>query len=114
MEPQEKIKVPAAWSAACDADAQRRQSVEEWKGYLSGQPRKTLETEGVGAVLKTAIPLDKLRAFNPDEQDELMAHEQAEYERLRPLAVARDEQRRAFVAAGGDGESFDGMWEHGG
>lgn len=111
---EEKIPVPASWKAASDQEAQRRESVAEWRRYLSSQQRKALDEEGPSAGFKTKIPLDKLREFAPGERDELMAHEEAEFRRFKPLAEARATQRTAWAKAGGDEAEFDEAWEAGG
>jgi hypothetical protein len=110
---EEKIKVPAAWAAQAAEKDQRRKSVAEWRQYLTAQQRDRLEKEGTGAGFKTAIPLEALKAFTPDEQDELIAHEQREYGRFRPLAEAKSTQRAAWIAAGGEAEDFDAAWSDG-
>lgn len=111
---EEKIKVPAAYQAQRDEEAQRRENVGEWRRYVSAKQREVLDEEGPYGGFKSRIPLDALKAFTPDERDELMAHEEAEYNRLRPLAEARRTQRVAWVKAGGDEEDFDAGWDLGG
>ncbi|MDP9438414.1 MAG: hypothetical protein M3P49_06690 [Actinomycetota bacterium] len=110
---EEKIKPPASWQAGRDQEAGRRTLVNEWRRHLTAKQRDRLETEGAGAVFKTAIPLEALQAFTPEERDELLAHEQREYGRFRPLAEAKSTQRAAWIAAGGEGETFDAAWSDG-
>ncbi len=110
---EEKIKVPASWQAGRDQEAGRRTLVNEWRRHLTGRQRDRLEMEGAGARFRTAIPLDALKAFAPEERDELLAHEQREYGRFRPLAEAKSTQRAAWIGAGGDEADFDAAWSDG-
>ncbi len=109
----EKIKAPASWLAEREQEAGRRTLVNEWRRHLTAKQRDRLETEGAGAGFKTAIPLEALKAFTPEERDELVAHEQREYGRFKPLAEARRTQRAAWIAAGGEAEDFDAAWSDG-
>ena len=111
---EEKIKVPAAWAAQRDEEAQRRKLIGEWREYLGAQQRKALDEEGPTGSFRTRLPLKVLKNLTPDEREQLMAHEEAEYNRFLPLAEARRTQRAAWVKAGGDAEDFDAGWEAGG
>ncbi|MDP9437915.1 MAG: hypothetical protein M3P49_04100 [Actinomycetota bacterium] len=111
---EEKIKVPASWQAGRDQEAQRRKLIGEWRQYLSVQQRKALDEEGAVGSFKSRLSVELLRNLTPDEREELMSAERAEYDRLRPLAEARRTQRAAYVKAGGDAEDFDAGWDLGG
>jgi hypothetical protein len=107
----EKIKVPAGWAAERDKEAERRHLIGEWRQHLSAQQRQALDEEGAFGGFKSRLPLEVLKNLTPDEREELMTHEEAEYNRFRPLAEARRTQRAAYVKAGGDAEDFDAGWE---
>lgn len=110
----EKISVPASHQAGQEEKAQRARLIGEWRGFLSAKQRKHLDEEGPHAGFRTRISAELAKALTPQEYEELAGHEQAEYNRLKPLATSKSEQRRAFIAAGGDGEDFDEHWELGG
>lgn len=112
--PEEKISVPAAFLDRQKKEAERRELIGEWRQHLGAKQREHLEQEGPLAGFKTRISVELFKSLTPEEREELMSHEQAEYNRLKPLATSKSEQRRAFVAAGGDGEDFDEHWELGG
>jgi hypothetical protein len=52
----------------------------------------------------------ELRGLTPAQQDALIAARRSEWERTRPVEMARQDARRAHVASGGDGEAFDKQW----
>lgn len=108
---EEKIKVPAAWAAKSAEEAQRRELVGQWREHLATRQREVLDEEGPYGNFRSRLPVEVLKNLTPGEREELMAHEEAEYNRLKPLARAKDEQRRAHVQAGGDAEDFEAQWE---
>jgi hypothetical protein len=107
---EEKIKVPAAWAAQRDEEAQRRELVGQWREHLATGQRKVLDEEGPYGNFRSRLPVEVLKNLTPNEREELMAHEEAEFNRLKPLARAKDEQRRAHVMAGGSAEAFERQW----
>ncbi len=115
MEPEqlragEKVAVPEAWKADQAATTERRELIGEWRAWLGAKQQESLDAAPYGRF-QSRIPIEALKSFTPEERDELMVAEELEYNRLKPLAQARDEQRRAFVQAGGDAENFDAVWE---
>ena len=52
----------------------------------------------------------ELRGLTPEQQDKLIADRRSEWERVRPVEMARQDARRAHVASGGSGEAFDKQW----
>lgn len=110
MDPQEKIKVPAAWTAGREKEAQRRELIGEWRQHLAAQQRKALDEEGTSGGFRTRIPLEVLKSLTDAEREELMSAEEAEYNRLKPIAAAKSDQLRAHVTAGGSAEDFEHMW----
>jgi hypothetical protein len=57
---------------------------------------------------------EELRGKTPAEQDALIETRRSEWERVKPLEIARQDARRAHIAAGGDGVAFDKQWTEGG
>ncbi len=108
---EEKIPVPASWLAERDKEDARRKLIDEWRQHLSAQQRKALDEEGSTARFRSHLPLEVLKNLTPDEREALMAHEESEYNRFKPLAVAKSEQLRAHVRAGGSAEDFERIWE---
>lgn len=106
----QKIKVPEAFLEHGRQKAQRRELIGEWRKYLSTRQREALDQGGELVGYKTRIPLEVMKNLTDAEREELMTHERAEYERLRPLAVAKGAQLRAHVAAGGEAEDFEEIW----
>ncbi|MDQ3639630.1 MAG: hypothetical protein M3426_16905 [Actinomycetota bacterium] len=107
---EEKIPVPASILADQEKDAKRRANIGEWRQWLATKQQEELEESPYGRF-QSRIPIEALKSFTSEERDELMVSEELEYNRLKPLAQARDEQHRAFVQAGGDAENFDAIWE---
>lgn len=60
------------------------------------------------------VDVDKLKGKSPGEQDAFVAAERAEWERRRPLEIARRDKRAATIAAGGDAAGFDKWWKESG
>ena len=88
-------------------------TMDERRKWLDRRHREALQEEPYGPFT-SKIPLEVLKNLTSQERDQLEAFELQAFHRHRPLAQARDEQRRAFIAVGGDAESFDSIWELGG
>lgn len=54
--------------------------------------------------------VEALQQLSPAEGDKLIADMRDEWARTRHVELARQDARRAHVAAGGDGEAFDRQW----
>jgi hypothetical protein len=105
-----KIPLPEAYLASMKANDARREMVRQWTSYLELEQQEAVEAAPFGHF-RTRIPLESLRSFSAEERAKLMASEEAAYARHKPLAQARDEQRRAFSRAGGEEEAFSDHWE---
>lgn len=114
LKPGETLPAPASYLAGQEEEAQRARLIGEWREHLGAKQRAALEEEGPYAPFKTRMSLELVKSLTPEEREELAIHEQREYDRLKPLAASKGEQRRQFIAAGGDGADFDEMWESGG
>jgi hypothetical protein len=57
---------------------------------------------------------EELRGKTPAEQDALIETRRSEWERVKPLEIARQDARRAHIGAGGDAATFDAQWAGGG
>lgn len=101
--------------AGMDADrekaAQREKWLEEAADALEIGQRQAAETSPYGRF-SSRIPVDV--GLTPEEHDQLLGFERAAFERYKPLAQAKEEQKRAFVGAGGDEGTFDAHWAAGG
>jgi len=62
----------------------------------------------------TGPKVEELAGLTPAQQDDLIETRRSEWERVRPVEIARQDARRAHVAAGGDGAAFDKTWSEGG
>jgi len=56
----------------------------------------------------------ELRGLTPQQQDALVESRRSEWERVKPLEIARQDARRGHIAEGGDGAAFDTAWSSGG
>ncbi len=56
----------------------------------------------------------ELRNLTPQQQDAKIEAARSEWERTRHVEMARQDARRAHIAAGGDGPAFDKSWSEGG
>jgi len=54
--------------------------------------------------------VEEMKNLTPAQQDKLVSDRRSEWERVKPLELARLDARRAHVGAGGDGEAFDKQW----
>lgn len=110
LKPGEKVAVPESFWADQEKKEERRELIGEWRTWLSTKQQEALEANPY-APLRSRIPIEALKAFTAEERDALMTHEELEHSRLQPVARARAEQHRAYVAAGGNAEDFDDQWE---
>lgn len=58
----------------------------------------------------TGPKAEELAGLTPAEQDALIATRRSEWERVRPVEMARQDARRAHIASGGDAATFDANW----
>lgn len=100
----EKVAVPEAWKAQGNKEAARAALIGEWRRWLGSKQQEVLEENSL-APFTSRIPIEALKAFTPEEREELQGHEEAQYRRFAPLAEARHTQRLAYVQAGGTGRS---------
>ncbi len=71
-------------------------------------------TEKIDPYTFTGPSEVELRGLTPQQQDALVESRRSEWERVKPLEIARQDARRAHIAAGGDGVAFDKQWTEGG
>jgi hypothetical protein len=67
-------------------------------------------TERIDPFTFTGPTEAELRGLTPAEQDALIETRRSEWERVKPLEIARQDARRAHIGAGGDGALFDTRW----
>lgn len=107
---EEKIKVPAHVLGEQEQAAARAGSLDEMRLWLEGRHREALEENPYGGF-KFRTPLDTLKKLTAEERGELQRHEETTFKRLQPLARGKQEQKRAFVSAGGSAERFEQHWQ---
>lgn len=93
--------------------AQRRETLDELRGELDRMHRKALQ-ESPYSTYVSRVPISLLAKLSSAERDQIENFEQQAFARHQPMAQAREQQRTAFVAAGGEAEAFDSFWEAGG
>ncbi len=58
----------------------------------------------------TGPKVEELAGLTPAQQDAKIEAARSEWQRTRPVEMARQDARRAHVASGGDGATFDAQW----
>lgn len=109
LKPGEKIAAPAQFEADRARAAEREETLGELRGYLEGEQRKALEADPYGHF-KMRVPVGILRELGPQERERVEAFERQAFDRLRPIAKEKADQKRMFVAAGGDPDNFEADW----
>lgn len=71
-------------------------------------------TEHMDPYRFPGVKVEELHGKTPAEQTAHIEKKRSEWERRRPVEMARIDKRRAHVAAGGDGEKFDAYWKEAG
>jgi hypothetical protein len=72
---EEKIPVPAAWLADQEKKEERGKLVTEWREHLATKQKEAVDAAPFGRF-ESRIPLEALKAFTPEERDQLMVHEE--------------------------------------
>lgn len=108
--PEGKIKVPQ-FEAGRQQRAERKAVIDKVKAELEAEQKRAAHAEPF-APFKYRLPLEVLAGgqFSEEELRELHTHEEISYDKHRPLAASKDAQRRSWVAAGGDAETFERDW----
>jgi hypothetical protein len=71
-------------------------------------------TERIDPYRFTGPTEAELRGLTPAQQDALVETRRSEWERVKPVEIARLDARRAHIGAGGDAATFDAQWAGGG
>lgn len=103
-----KVKLPENKPSA--EQVARGQAMDEMKDTLAEEQRRAAE-DAPHQPFKYRLPLDVVGSLTSEETEELRAHERLAYDGHIEKASAKDAQRRSWIAAGGDGESFEGHWQ---
>ena len=108
MSEPEKIRVPG-YEADQERAAEREEALGELKEWLEDKHQTALDEDLYGQF-KFKMPIELLKDLTPQEREKLQDFEEQTYARLKPIAREKADQRQAFVAAGGDAESFEANW----
>ena len=103
------IKVPAAYEQERKRSADREKALGELREWLAQEHANALEAKPL-ATFKTRLPLEVLQNLTEREREQLLSFEQRTFDQQKSIARQKDEQKRAFVSAGGDPEAFEADW----
>lgn len=90
--------------------ANREQLVGEWIEYLTGEQERAARENPFGRF-QSRIPAYVFKRFTQDEIRRMQTNEEVAYNRRLPLERAKVQQKRAWLAAGGDEAGFEEHWE---
>lgn len=112
----EKREAAVMAAAIARMDAEQAKADQRWetldgvREWLDGKHRDALQEEPYGQYV-SRLPIELLAKLTIQEREQIDAFERLAFDRHRPLAQAREQQRRAFVAAGGTAAAFELNWE---
>ena len=93
--------------------AASQEAMDTLRSLLDREHEKALESNPYGTFV-LRLPVEAMAKLTPQERDQLEAYEFEAFHRHQPMAQAKEQQRGAFVRAGGEAEAFDSFWELGG
>lgn len=107
MEP--KPDYIARYEQEREAQAARERTIAELKDALEEKHRKALE-ENPYRPFASRLPVELMANLTAVELEQIAASEEGAFHRLQPLAQQKEEQRRAYIAAGGSEADFEAGW----
>lgn len=93
------------------AEEERRGAVEELKTYLGERQRERAFEDPYGSPKITVTNHTGIYlALRPHEREEVENHEQAVFERHKPVAQEKASQKTTYLMAGGSEVDFEQNW----
>lgn len=104
--PEGKIRIPEFEQGPSAEQQARRQAVEQAKEYLAAEQKRAVY-EAPHQPFKYRLPVDLWQHYERAELDEIQKAEEVAFNQHRGPAMERANYKRAWIAAGGDEESFN-------